>query len=140
VGTVSEVGLESQTGDRAQALVAVAVKTSTAGAAEQDLRAGASHIHTEGGRSDESIECGVRSMRLPKMGQSNDFTDSLAVDEPSRGPVATLVADGEPEAEQEVDDPETELCPQMVDESPTVRSRPRAGAVFGRLRHPSTRC
>lgn len=38
VGTVSEAGLESSTGDEAQAIVAVAVKTSNAGAAEQQPR------------------------------------------------------------------------------------------------------
>lgn len=38
VGTISESGLESQTGDQAQVLVAVAVKTSNLGAAEQDPR------------------------------------------------------------------------------------------------------
>lgn len=39
VGTITEAGLESETGDGAQALVAVAVKTSNAGAPEQEARA-----------------------------------------------------------------------------------------------------
>jgi Mce-associated membrane protein len=39
VGTVTEAGLESENGDQAQVLVAVAVKTSNAGAAEQAPRA-----------------------------------------------------------------------------------------------------
>jgi Mce-associated membrane protein len=39
VGTVTEAGLESQSGDEAQVLVAVTVKTSNAGAAEQEPRA-----------------------------------------------------------------------------------------------------
>jgi Mce-associated membrane protein len=39
VGTVTEAGLESANGDQAQVLVAVAVKTSNAGAAEQAPRA-----------------------------------------------------------------------------------------------------
>jgi Mce-associated membrane protein len=39
VGTVTEAGLESETGNDAQILVAVAVKTSNAGAPEQDPRA-----------------------------------------------------------------------------------------------------
>ena len=39
VGTVTEAGLESQSGERAQVLVAVTVKTSNAGAAEQEPRA-----------------------------------------------------------------------------------------------------
>jgi len=39
VGTVTEAGLESQTPDAAQVLVAVSVKTSTADGAEQDPRA-----------------------------------------------------------------------------------------------------
>lgn len=38
VGTVTDTGLESQTPDAAQALVAVSVKTSTPGAAQQDPR------------------------------------------------------------------------------------------------------
>jgi Mce-associated membrane protein len=38
VGTVTEAGLESESGDQAQVLVAVMVKTSNAGAAEQDPR------------------------------------------------------------------------------------------------------
>ncbi|ORA19940.1 Mce protein [Mycobacterium arosiense] len=38
VGTVTEAGLESQSGDEAQVLVAVSVKTSNLGAAEQDPR------------------------------------------------------------------------------------------------------
>jgi Mce-associated membrane protein len=39
VGTVTEAGLESENGDQGQVLVAVAVKTSNAGAAEQAPRA-----------------------------------------------------------------------------------------------------
>jgi Mce-associated membrane protein len=39
VGTVTEAGLESENGDQAQVLVAVAVKTSNAGSAEQAPRA-----------------------------------------------------------------------------------------------------
>jgi Mce-associated membrane protein len=39
VGTITEAGLESQTPDAAQVLVAVSVKTSTADGAEQDPRA-----------------------------------------------------------------------------------------------------
>jgi Mce-associated membrane protein len=39
VGTVTEAALESQSGDRAQVLVAVTVKTSNAGAAQPKLRA-----------------------------------------------------------------------------------------------------
>ena len=39
VGTITEAGLDSDTGDGAQALVAVAVKTSNAGAPEQEARA-----------------------------------------------------------------------------------------------------
>lgn len=39
VGTITEAGLESETGDAAQALVAVAVKTSNAGAPDQQPRA-----------------------------------------------------------------------------------------------------
>ena len=39
VGTITEAGLESQSPDAAQVLVAVSVKTSTAGGAEQDPRA-----------------------------------------------------------------------------------------------------
>ena len=39
VGTVTEAGLESQSGERAQVLVAVTVKTSNAGAAQQEPRA-----------------------------------------------------------------------------------------------------
>lgn len=38
VGTITEAGLESQSGDEAQVLVAVSVKTSNLGAAEQDPR------------------------------------------------------------------------------------------------------
>jgi Mce-associated membrane protein len=38
VGTVTEAGLESDTGTEAEVLVAVAVKTSNAGAAEQQPR------------------------------------------------------------------------------------------------------
>jgi Mce-associated membrane protein len=38
VGTIIEAGLESQSGSEAQVLVAVSVKTSNLGAAEQDLR------------------------------------------------------------------------------------------------------
>jgi Mce-associated membrane protein len=38
VGTVTEAGLESQSGDEAQVLVAISVKTSNLGAAEQDPR------------------------------------------------------------------------------------------------------
>ncbi|OBH18319.1 Mce protein [Mycobacterium sp. E342] len=38
VGTITDAGLESQSGDEAQVLVAVSVKTSNAGAAEQDPR------------------------------------------------------------------------------------------------------
>jgi Mce-associated membrane protein len=38
VGTITEAGLESQSGNEAQVLVAVSVKTSNLGAAEQDLR------------------------------------------------------------------------------------------------------
>ena len=38
VGTIIEAGLESQSGDEAQVLVAVSVKTSNLGAAEQDPR------------------------------------------------------------------------------------------------------
>ncbi len=37
-GTITEAGLESQQGDQAQVLVAVSVKTSSAGAPEQDPR------------------------------------------------------------------------------------------------------
>jgi Mce-associated membrane protein len=39
VGTITEAGLESETADTAQVLVAVTVKTSNAGAPEQDPRA-----------------------------------------------------------------------------------------------------
>ena len=39
VGTISEAGLESESGDEAQVLVAVTVKTSNAGAPEQEPRA-----------------------------------------------------------------------------------------------------
>jgi Mce-associated membrane protein len=39
VGTVSEAGLESQSGDQAQVLVAVSVKTANLGAQEQRPRA-----------------------------------------------------------------------------------------------------
>ena len=39
VGTVTEAGLESASADQAQVLVAVSVKTSNAGAAEQPARA-----------------------------------------------------------------------------------------------------
>ncbi|CDO31127.1 hypothetical protein [Mycolicibacterium porcinum] len=39
VGTITEAGLESATGDAAQAIVAVSVKTSNAGAPEQQPRA-----------------------------------------------------------------------------------------------------
>lgn len=39
VGTITEAGLESVTGDEAQAIVAVSVKTSNAGAPEQQPRA-----------------------------------------------------------------------------------------------------
>ena len=39
IGTVTSAGLESETGDTAQVLVAVTVKTSNAGAAEQEPRA-----------------------------------------------------------------------------------------------------
>ncbi|EUA58499.1 hypothetical protein I550_1642 [Mycobacterium intracellulare 1956] len=38
VGTITEAGLESQSGNEAQVLVAVSVKTSNLGAAEQDPR------------------------------------------------------------------------------------------------------
>ncbi len=38
VGTITDAGLESQSGDEAQVLVAVSVKTSNSGAAEQDPR------------------------------------------------------------------------------------------------------
>lgn len=38
VGTITDAGLESQSGDEAQVLVAVSVKTSNLGAAEQDPR------------------------------------------------------------------------------------------------------
>jgi Mce-associated membrane protein len=39
VGTITDAGLESEVGDQAQVLVAVTVKTSNAGAAEQEPRA-----------------------------------------------------------------------------------------------------
>ncbi|MGZ4527480.1 MAG: mammalian cell entry protein, partial [Mycobacterium sp.] len=39
VGTVTEAGIESQSGDRAEVLVAVTVHTSNAGAAEQEPHA-----------------------------------------------------------------------------------------------------
>jgi len=39
VGTVTEAGVESESGDQAQVLVAVSVKTSNAGAAQQQPRA-----------------------------------------------------------------------------------------------------
>jgi Mce-associated membrane protein len=38
VGTITEAGLESQSGDEAQVLVAVSVRTSNLGAVEQDPR------------------------------------------------------------------------------------------------------
>jgi Mce-associated membrane protein len=47
VGTITEAGLESETGNTAQALVAVSVQTSNAGAADQEPRAWRMRIYVQ---------------------------------------------------------------------------------------------
>jgi Mce-associated membrane protein len=47
VGTITEAGLESETGDTAQALVAVSVQTSNAGGTDQEPRAWRMRIYVQ---------------------------------------------------------------------------------------------
>jgi len=47
VGTITEAGLESETADTAQALVAVSVQTSNAGATDQEPRAWRMRIYMQ---------------------------------------------------------------------------------------------
>ena len=63
VGTITEAGLESSSGEQAQVLVAVTVNISNAaGPAARSARMADADHDAEGGRRGEGLECGVRAV------------------------------------------------------------------------------
>ncbi len=63
VGTIAEAGLESESDNGAQVLVAVTVKTSNAGAPEQAAtRLADAHLGAEGRRRGQGVQRGVRAV------------------------------------------------------------------------------
>ena len=85
VGTITEAGLESQTADSAQVLVAVTVTTSNAGAAAAgSARLADAHLRAESRRPGQGFQRGVRAMRWLRPAEPRtDDTDRWTKQPPS---------------------------------------------------------
>ena len=129
VGTITEAGLESETADSAQVLVAVTVTTSNAGAPQPDPRAWRMRISVQkvGDQAKVSNVEFVR-MRWLTSRRAEDPTDTDLVDETACEPVQSEIGQDGSEATERATD---------ADESDHDDRREARGVAFsGRKRSP----